>query len=286
MGSLEDYETNGHSDDQDSTKTIDMALYSLHRAHATLSSLRQKPKWSICDTASFDCMHYDGDTALDHLATKLNLQLDQRILDVGSGFSATGRVLCSKYDVLVTGVELQREVHELAEVITGRNEDAKVRKGVSSVCADFLTVNKEELGGQDFDHVVSLLCILHLPQESRRTFFNQAAQYLKPGSKIYIEDFYQQGNLSDLERNQLRNIVACSYLPTKDAYIADVEAAGLVDVEFDNVSKHWTALLVARAKQYKTRRERDAGLEMFYDTMAELFQGGNIGGVRLVATKR
>ncbi|KAK4691732.1 hypothetical protein P7C71_g5328, partial [Lecanoromycetidae sp. Uapishka_2] len=242
MGLLEIGESDGGSNKNGSAKTIDMALYSLNRAYTTLSSLQHKPKWNLSDTASFDCMHYDGDAALDHLATKLHLQPGQHILDIGSGFSATGRVLCSKYDVSVMGVELQREVHELAVMITERNEDAKVRK-------------------------------------------RQAARYLKSGGKVYIEDFYRQKELEALEQDKLQHIIACPYLPTRDVYTTDVEAAGFADMEFDDVSKHWTDLLTARAKQYRSCQDRDGDLEIFYDTVAKLFQGGNIGGVRLTATR-
>jgi len=287
MRSLECRASNGTGDDKDSTtKTIYMAPYSLHRAHTTLSALQHKPEWSLSDTASFDCMHYDGDAALDHLATKLNLKQGQHILDIGSGFSATGRVLCSKYGVDVTGVELQKEVHDLARLITARNEDEKVREGVSSVCADFLAIREEELGTFGFDHVVSLLCIMHLPQKSRETMFKRAARYLKPGGEIYIEDFYQKQPLTEDDQSKLRNVVACSHLPETKAYTQDVEAAGFVNVEFDDVSTHWTHLLVERARSYKAEEKRDTELELFYDTVAELFKHGNVGGVRLTAKLR
>lgn len=285
MGSSESPKDAGAIHERDSTETIDMALYSLHRAHATLSSLQHKPAWTLSDTASFDCMHYDGDATLDHLAAKLDLQPGQRVLDVGSGFSATGRVLCSKYGVGVTGVELQSEVHDIAEVITRKNVDKKVRDGVRSVCADFLTVEPKSLVQGDFDHVISLLCFMHLPQASRRTVFQQAARYLKPGGKLYVEDFYHKAQLKDAERQKLQKFVACSYLPKAQEYVADVEAAGFSDVEFDDVSKRWAGLLAARAKKYKACRERDADLETFYNIVAELFEGGNVGGVRLTASR-
>lgn len=286
MGSLQDYSGHTATDEKDTIKTIDIALYNLQRAHATLASLEQKSELSNSDTAFFDCMHYDGDAALEHLAKKLDLKSGQNILDVGSGFSATGRVLCSRYGVHVTGVELQREVHEVAEVIIGKNENVKVRNGVSSVCADFLTVKEELLGHKCFDYVISLLCIVHLPQESRRTVFQQAARFLKPGGKVYIEDFYQRGKLTDVEAFKFQKFVGGSYMPTKDTYIADVEAAGFTDLESEDLTKHWTDFVAARAQQYKNRPECDVDLEIFYDTIDECFKGGNFGGLRLIATKR
>ena len=87
-------------------KTIDMALYSLTRARKAIAKLEardedhaeavasaksannpsQQPaaaasavanldyRWTNADTASFDCMHYNGDAALDLLAQRIDLQ--------------------------------------------------------------------------------------------------------------------------------------------------------------------------------------------------------------------
>ena len=267
-----------------------MALYDLKIAHSTIASISHKPTWTIADTASFDCMHYDGDAALELCAHKLALQPDQRVLDIGSGFSATGRFLAANYQVCVTGVELQPEIHELAETITSRNAEERVVKNVRSVNADFLTLTEDEIHGQDervpFDHALSILCIMHLPQSARRSFFEQAHRYLKVGGRIYIEDYYQRKPLTDDERAKLCNLVACSFLPTKSEYSATVAEAGFDAIEFEDVTEQWRAILVARAKKYKANENKSLDLEKFYDTVAGLYVAGNLGGVRLTATKR
>ena len=267
-----------------------MALYDLKIARSTLASLSHKPTWTIADTASFDCMHYDGDAALDLCAHKLALQPDQRVLDIGSGFSATGRFLASKYQVRVTGIELQPEIHELAETITRRNAEEPVVKNVRSVNADFLTLTENEIYAQDehvpFDHALSILCIMHLPESARRPFFEQAHRYLKVGGRIYIEDYYQRKPLTDDERAKLRNLVACTFLPTKSEYSATVAEAGFDAIEFEDVTEHWRDILVTRAKKYKSKKDKSPDLEKFYDTVAELYVAGNLGGVRLTAAKR
>ena len=278
------------SEDDKKSFVSKMALYDLKIARSTLAPISHKPTWTIADSASFDCMHYDGDAALDLCAHKLMLQPDQRLLDIGSGFSATGRFLASKYQVHVTGVELQSEVHELAEAITRKNAEERVVRNVRSVNADFLTLTEDDLFGQDervsFNHALSLLCIMHLPQSARRPFFEQAHRYLKEGGRIYIEDYYQRKPLIDDERAKLRNLVACTFLPTKSEYSATVVEAGFGALEFEDVTEHWRDILVARAEKYKAKANISPDLEKFYDTVAELFLAGNLGGVRLTATKR
>ncbi len=278
-----------------------MALYNLSRAQSILASLSDKPKWTNADTSSFDCMHYDGNSALEHCASKLGLQPDQRVLDIGSGFSATGRFLVSKYGVHVTGIELQRKNHELAQRITLRNVDPHVVERVRSVNEDFLNLTPENLGvggngGQSstqFDHVVSLMCIMHIPGSVRPAVFRQAARFVKPGGKMYIDDLYDRscrsGTVSHLtgrELHQLHEIMACPYLPSASEYVADVEAAGFDSIEFDDVSEKYTRFVCARAERYRSSEQPNTALREFYDTVAELFEGGSLGGVRLTAVRR
>ncbi len=229
------------------------------------------------------------------------------MLDVGSGFSATGRFLADKYGVWVTGVEVQRESHEIAKWITRRNEDGGVVERVRSVCADFLSLRDEWSVGDDggdgggdgevstiarFDHVVSLLCIMHIPESARLDFFSQAARFLEPGGRMYVEEFYDrscEGDAGSLltegERRRLREVVACPYIPSASRFVADVAAAGFEILEFEDVSEEWTRFVRARAEKYRASETPNAELQEFYDTVAGLFEGGNVGGVRLTAVR-
>lgn len=300
--------TTSHINAEEDTEAIqdpkisNLALYNLSRAHSFLAHLSQKPQWTNADTSPFDCLHYDGDAALEYCASKLDLQPDQHVLDIGSGFGATGRFLASKYGAYVTGIELQRENHELAQLITQRNVDPRVVERVRSVNANFLRLTPESLAiaGSDgetssarYDHVISLLCISHIPESARPALFRQAAQFLKIGGKLYIEDFYDKScqddtvsQLTERELHQLQEFMACPYLPSASRYIGDVAAAGFDTVEFEDVSGKWTPLVRARAEKYRASESPDIDLQKFYDTVAELFEGGKVGGVRLTAVRR
>ena len=293
-------ESTSGAQDEANNNISNMALYNLSRAHSVLDSLSNKPKWTNADTSSFDCMHYDGDAALDHCASKLGLRADEHILDIGSGFSATGRFLATNYGVHVTGIELQQESHELAQRITMKNIDPGVVERVRSVNADFLILTPEsfvlgndgEASSAQFDHIVSLLCIAHIPKSARAAFFRQAARFLKPRGKMYIEDFYDKScgddstsHLTEREVDRLQAIMACPYLPSASTFIADVTAAGFTSIEFEDVSEKWTRWVSARSERYKASEKPNAALQEFYAFVAELFEAGNLGGFRLTASR-
>ncbi|KAL2037136.1 hypothetical protein N7G274_010132 [Stereocaulon virgatum] len=278
----------------------EMALYDLDRVESALKVIEDKLEWTLSDTSSVDCMHYDGDAALDHCAFMLGLdEKDEkgkipfrRILDIGSGFSSTGRYLASKYRADVTGVELQRRHHELAELITARNEDAWVREHVRSVNADVLKVEARELHQlpediefEGFDHIVCLLCVMHFSKADRINLFKRAYELLKPAGSMYIEDFYHRKPMTKDERTKLREIVSCSYLPNAIDYVEGAEDAEFDDALWEDVTMFWAPIVKQRAEEYRMKKDKKKELEVFYDTVADLFEAGNVGGVRLTIRK-
>lgn len=260
---------------QDEASIGDMALYDLGRVRRTLDALSDKPKLEPSDTADFDCMHYLGDVALEKACQTLGLQHGQTVVDIGSGFSATGRYMHRQYGVDVTGVELQPEIHQLAEIITERNGLAG---GVRSVNADFAKLTHTPV-----DYIVSFLCILHIPE--RDILFQKAASTLKPGGKIYIEDYFARTTLSKDTSDKLRDIVFCTYLPSRDQYISDLTNAGFRDIQFEEVSEEWAKFVHERTLSNRQKGTSKASLTLFYDTVDALFAGRQLGGVRITATK-
>ncbi|TFB01041.1 hypothetical protein CCMA1212_006898 [Trichoderma ghanense] len=252
------------------------ALYHLERFKRSLDALDGKPTWELADTADFDCMHYLGDAALEKAAEALDLKPGQAVVDIGSGFSATGRYLNKHYGVDVTGVELQPEIHQLAELITQRNG---LSEHVRSVNADFATLCLDA----PVDHVISFLCILHIAD--RDTLFSKAASALKTGGKMYIEDYFARTTLSKDVSDKLRNIASCPYLPSRDRYISDLAKAGFKDIQFEDMTEEWAKFVHERAVSNRQRGTTAAPLTLFYDTIDALFAGGELGGARITATK-
>ncbi|KAJ6785364.1 hypothetical protein PWT90_03239 [Aphanocladium album] len=260
----------------DGFNVADMALYGLKRARDRLDALEEKPQWELTDTASFDCMHYLGDAALHAAAKAIDLRPGARVIDIGAGFGATGRFLNQYYGADVTGVELQPEIHDMAEKITSRNG---MSAHVRSINGDFTKLAVAEPA----DHIISFLCILHIP--NRADVFSKAASLLQKGGTIYIEDFFARQALDEKTSRQLRDVVSCPYLPSRERYIADLEAVGLKNVKFEEVTVDWSIFVHGRAVEYGQSLNPEASLLTFYSTIDELFRGGRLGGARIIATR-
>ncbi|KAI8188469.1 Sterol 24-C-methyltransferase erg-4 [Colletotrichum sp. SAR 10_65] len=258
----------------------EMNLYKLNRVHRTLESLKEKDVWDAEDTKGFDCMHYLGDAAIENAVKELGLKAGNRVLDIGSGFGGTGRYLYRHYGVQTSGIELQGDIHEIAQTINARSGAGG---SATSINGNFLELSPEKMG-VPVDHIVSFLCILHIPE--RQALFGKAHDVLKPGGRVYIEDFFARQTLDDKTLKVLRESVSCPDLPDKKEYIAELERAGLEVVSWVDMSDIWTDFVHDRAEAYKKDPSVDADLTAFYDAVDEVFTGGQVGGARITCLKK
>ncbi|KAJ0165861.1 hypothetical protein CTA2_9697 [Colletotrichum tanaceti] len=259
----------------------DMGLYKLSRVHRTLQGLESKSDWTPEDTKSFDCMHYLGDAAVENAAKELGLKAGERVLDLGSGFGGTGRYLHRHFGATITGIELQQDIHEIAQTI---NERSGVGGGATSINGNFLHLDPG-LMGAPLNHIVSFLCILHIAE--RETLFKKACDALETGGKLYIEDFFALKPLDAKTVEVLRASVSCPRLPAKCQYMEELEKAGFQVINWVDMSTAWTEFVHRRAEEFKQDPAAvDADLTSFYDAVDGVFTGGQVGGARITCQKK
>jgi SAM-dependent methyltransferase len=186
----------------------------------------------------------------------------------------------------VTALELQPDLNETGARLTAR---CGLGERVEHACGDILS---GVVAGRDFDALISMLCFLHIPD--RQTLFSQCHAALRPGGRIFIEDYYARGPLTAAERGDLSDKVYCSYLPSLDDYQAQLHAAGFEEIELLDLTADWGAFVAERLSAFRAARDRQValhgtdlveGLDDFYGTVSALFAGGRLGGTRIVARR-
>ena len=138
--------------------------------------------------------------------------------------------------------------------------------------------------------MVSWLLFLHIPE--RVPLLARVRAALKPGGRVYVEDFFERGPLTEAEWNDLRIQVYAQALPRLKEWGAQFRDAGFVDVEIIDMTGRWQPFVVERTKAFRDARARNIAvhgkavvdnLDEFYTTIERLFASGHLGGIRAIA---
>ena len=270
-----------------------MGLYgNVERVLADLASIGidDDAPLRVEDLVAFDQYHYHGAGAVDVAAAALAAAEGSSVLDVGAGLGGPARYLADRTGASVTALELQSDLHDVGADLTRR---CGLDGQVSHVQGDILEpATMAALGHGGFDSMMSMLCILHIPDRPR--LFEQCASALRPGARVFIEDYYALGDFTDHERTLLDVDVSCPYLPDLDTYRGHLEDAGFVDIGIEDMTEDWTSFVGERLDAFRAAQpelierynlDTVQSLDGFYDAVAQLFEGGNLGGLRLTATR-
>ena len=264
-----------------------MPLYThLDRIERGLAALGIGPADPIPPDAlvPLDQWHYHGVDAIRAAAERLGLGPESRVLDVGSGIGGPARALAHTFGCRVTAIELQPELDAIARDLTRR---CGLDGRVAHVCGDALTCPIPDAA---FDAVVSWLAVLHIPDRPR--LLARLARALRPGGGCLIEDLCMRAPFGPRDLRDLREVVVGVTVTGIDDYARDLRAAGFVDVAATDLPPDWAPYAAARLASWREGHAAYARVhgegayaaqEVFYATIARLYDSGSLGGVRLVA---
>jgi cyclopropane fatty-acyl-phospholipid synthase-like methyltransferase len=233
---------------------------------------------------ALDQWHYHGTAAIDAAAGALRLRPGTRVLEIGSGIGGPARYLAHVIGCEVTALELQPKVHAVAADLTRR---CGLDGRVTHLCADALT---HPLPSAAFNAVVSWLALLHIPDRPR--LLTQIVRTLRPGGRVFLEDFSMRAPFEAPELRDLREIVFGITVTSVADYVADLRAAGFSEIDPVDMTDEWTPFVTERLRAFRENRATYVSAhgeaaytaqETFYAAVARLFEGGRLGGVRLVA---
>jgi len=236
--------------------------------------------------SQFDQYHYFGTAAVDEGVRRLNISQAMEVLEVGGGIGGPSRHIAHCTGCRITALELQPDLNKTAEALTAR---CGLSAQVSHVCGDILAGAPKE---GYYDALVSWLTFLHIAD--RPNLYRHCFEAIKPGAGIYAEDFFDRNQLTESEKQVLSVDVASDYTPHFDTYFDDLDRAGFVDIKLTDMTESWMDYSRQRVAAYRDNwsrnvelhgRELVEGLDHFYSSVDNLFNGGNFGGIRIEARK-
>lgn len=263
-----------------------MKLYSdVHRIYNNLAALGIGPEdpLSTDQLLPFDQYHYEGTHAVDLAMQSLGLAPNESLLDIGSGIGGPARYVAQRFGLRVTALELQPDLDAVARDLTRRCGLAALLQHESGDILDGTARGP-------YDGIISLLCMLHIPDKPR--LFAACRAALRPGRAMYIEDFAAARPLSPSEAESLAVKVQATALPPPDEYRDHLRTAGFAEVTLTDVTEDWRRFSAGRLAAWRDQKAEHhrihgaaivEGLEDFYRSVDDLWQGGALVGLRVLA---
>ena len=112
------------------------------------------------------------------------------------------------------------------------------------------------------------------------------------GGMCYVEDLSQRAPFAPRDSADLRGIVHGITVTSPADYAADLRAAGFAAVATTDLTGDWAPYAAERLRTWRQNRAAYAGVhgegayqahEKFYAVIAQLYDSGSLGGIRLVA---
>ena len=188
-----------------------------------------------------------------HLAAKLLIEPDKRVLDIGCGWGGLGLYLAEVSGADVTGVTLSQEQHAIA------NERA-AEKGLSER-ARFRLQDYRDVTGP-FDRIVSVGMFEHVGVNHYDTFFQKSAQLLSDDGVMLLHSIGRSEGPGATNPWIAKYIFPGGYIPALSEVLPRIERAGLLVTDIEILRLHYAETLKAWRERFLAHREE---AERIYD---------------------
>uniref|UniRef100_A0A914VIW5 phosphoethanolamine N-methyltransferase n=1 Tax=Plectus sambesii TaxID=2011161 RepID=A0A914VIW5_9BILA len=180
-----------------------------------------------------------------HYLEKLQINSNQRMLDIGVGIGGSAMQVAQTYGAEVVGIDLSSN---MIAVALDRAQKVKNTK-VSFVITDVLKV---EFAAASFDFVYSRDCIHHIPDSKK--LFGRIYQWLKPHGKVMITVYSQgPGVLSEKFKNYVKEFQYNFH--TLQEYTTILKGIGFGVVAVDDVSDRLKATLQNEIDKFEQQKD-------------------------------
>jgi cyclopropane-fatty-acyl-phospholipid synthase len=210
----------------------------------------------------YSCGYFETpDTSLDdaqlakkrHLAAKLRVGRDQRVLDIGCGWGGLGLYLAEVTGADVTGVTLSQEQHAIA------NERA-AEKGLTERARFHLKDYRDVTG--PYDRIVSVGMFEHVGVGHYDTFFRKCAQLLSPDGVMVLHSIGRSEGPGVTNPWIAKYIFPGGYIPSLSEVLPSIENHGLLLTDVEILRLHYAETLKAWRERFLAHRDE---VERIYD---------------------
>lgn len=188
-----------------------------------------------------------------HIAAKLRLAPEQRVLDIGCGWGGLGLTLAQEGGVRVDGITLSTEQLATAQ--------ARAEAAGLAGRAQFSLTDYRDVDGP-YDRIVSVGMFEHVGRPNFQTYFDQVSRLLSDDGVAVIHSIGRYEGPSFTQSWIAKYIFPGGYIPAMSEVLTCVERAGLMVTDIEILRLHYADTLKAWRERFNRQR---AEIARIYD---------------------
>ena len=218
----------------------------------------------------YSCAYFKNETdsletaqnnKIEHIIKKLNLQPNQKILDIGSGWGSLAIEIAKKSQCEVTGITLSENQYNYS---VNKAKELNLENQVSFKLIDYRELNEK------FDKIVSVGMFEHVGRKFYKTFFNQISKLLNDDGLALIHTIGSFNQPRNPQPWVTKYIFPGGYTPSMSEVIGPIEKSGLIVSDVEVLRMHYSHTL----RNWKERflKNKSKVLAMFDENFFRMWE--------------
>ena len=208
-----------------------------------------------------DTLQQAQNNKIHHIIKKLNIQPNQKVLDIGSGWGTLALAIAKETQASVTGITLSENQFEYSK--------NKAKEMNLSNKVDFKLIDYRQLN-EKFDRVVSVGMFEHVGRKFYRTYFNKVFKLLNERGIALIHTIGSSMPPRDPQPWIQKYIFPGGYTPSLSEVANPIENSGLIVSDIEVLRMHYAHTL----RNWKERflSKKDIVLDMFDEKFFRMWE--------------
>ena len=208
-----------------------------------------------------DTLEQAQNNKIHHIIKKLNIQPNQKVLDIGSGWGTLALAIAKETQASVTGITLSENQFEYSK--------NKAKEMNLSNKVDFKLIDYRQLN-EKFDRVVSVGMFEHVGRKFYRTYFNKVFKLLNERGVALIHTIGSSMPPRDPQPWIQKYIFPGGYTPSLSEVANPIENSGLIVSDIEVLRMHYAHTL----RNWKERflSKKDIVLDMFDEKFFRMWE--------------
>ncbi len=208
-----------------------------------------------------DTLEQAQENKMNHITKKLNIQANQKVLDIGSGWGTLAIYIAQKTNASVTGITLSENQLEYSKK---KAKELNLGNQVEFKLADYRELNEK------FDRIVSVGMFEHVGRKFYGKYFNTVSKLLNDQGIALIHTIGSSNPPRNPQPWITKYIFPGGYTPSLSQIARPIEDSGLIISDMEVLRMHYAHTL----RNWKERflSKKTTVLEMFDEKFFRMWE--------------